>query len=192
MKTSKTPTAKKAVASKTPGTKAPANKAATKNVPIRKTAPVKKPFVKAKAVVKGKPKSVTVVNTITSKHIISQADGKLMTDRFVGNLNSLDEIVFSHGLEFDISLFKNLVAIEGATAIRIFNAVNAKMEHTFVITAVSKMGKTLFLQQPSNVNTKTPAKNASRSLAGAAPPPPPPPPPGGDGVGNMGSQCPAY
>jgi hypothetical protein len=182
MKTSKTATAKKAVASKTTGTKAPANKAATKNIPIRKTAPEKKAFVKAKAVVKAKPKDKDVSKPVISNHIISKAKGKEMVGRFSANLMNMNKINFSHGMEFDKSLFENLLALDGVKKIRIYNAVNADNMHTFVITAAGEKDDIYFKTSKESQNTKM----ASRTVTVVEPPI------DDEGVGNMGSQCPAY
>jgi hypothetical protein len=148
----------------------------TKKAAAKKAAPVKKVAVK-----KAPAKKKTVSKK--ASHIISEAAGKNMTDRFLSNLNSLGNIVFSSGLEFDKSLFQKLLSLKDVHALRIFNAVTDKMQHTFVITAVNKKGKTLFLKQANNL--KTTGTKSKGAMAAA-------PPPTDNGVGNMGSQCPAY
>lgn len=181
---SKSASTKKSVLSKV----APAIKASTKNVPQRKTAPEKKAFVKAKANVKTvAAKPLAAAANSTASHIISYAEGKEMIGAFMGKLNDLSAVAFNTGMQFDISLFQKLVALPEGASIRIYNAIKGVpnestgepyMQHTFVITAVDKNDNILFLQNPNNPSV---AGKSANGTGGAD-----------DGVGNMGTGCPAY
>lgn len=176
---------KKAVVVKAANKVAKVNKASTKNVPLRKATAEKKAFVKARTVVK---KTLDTLATTTNfNNIISYTEGQQMIDAFVGNMNDLSEVQFNTGMQFDISLFQKLVALPGATKIRIYNAIKAVtgenttdpfMQHTFVITAVDKDNKIIFLQ---NSNSNAFASRSADGTSGTE-----------DGVGNMGTVCPAY
>jgi hypothetical protein len=112
-------------------------------------------------------------------HIISKRKGAEMVNRFRTNTN-FNTISFSHGMEFNKSIFEDLLKLKGVTKIRVYNAVNENGEHTFVLTAVDAKRNDIYFKM------KKPAvKSTSRAVAKLIP--------GEDeGVGNMGSQCPAY
>jgi hypothetical protein len=194
-------TAKNAVVKKTLIKKAAAQKVAVKKAVVKKTVN-KKPSVKKlatkKVVIKKTVNKNKVVKNNSSKtklasnnslHIISNAAGQQMTDAFMANLNNIGNIIFNAGIQFDISLFQQLVALPNASHIRVYNAVKTQvagdstlLHHTFVIVAVDEKGKTIFLDNGNNNPNTVQAKGEN----------PPPPPAGGDGVGNMGVNCPAY
>jgi hypothetical protein len=186
------------IASKTTNTKATANKASTKNVPIRKVAPEKKAFVKAKdaskkvatnkstnaKATKGKllvaPPLVSATSLPFSSHIIPKIDGQIMVSKFSESLSSLSSITFNHGIQFDKSLFEQLLQLSNVAKIRLYNAVNSNNEHTLVVTAADANNNDIYFKIPaSNLAART-----SQFLNAPAP--------DDDGVGDMGTKCPAY
>ena len=150
---------------------------ATKAI-TKKKAIVKKAAPKKKAT---PPKKTAVL--VKNKHIISRDKGEQMKAAYMQEIQKIKatnpklKIQFNNGREFDKSLFEELLKINGADRIRIYNALNEKNEHTFVITAVNKQNFNLFIPIPA-ATTKT-----AKSMVMAASTPTE------DGVGNMGNQC---
>lgn len=148
--------------------------------------------MKQKTIKKAAAKKAPVIKAQPVNHIISKTEGAAMVARFDASRTSLANVFFSKGREFDKSLFEKLLKLKGCSKIRIYNAVNAKGEHTFVITAVAVIAATktkpstskdiYFKMKPSAKATATTKKTAQRASAM----------PDTDGVGNQGQQCPAY
>jgi hypothetical protein len=127
-----------------------------------------------KAVPKKKKAAAVKVN-----HIISKRKGAEMVNRF-RTITNLNTISFSHGMEFNKSIFEKLLKLKGVTKIRVYNAVNENGEHTFVLTAVDAKRNDIYfkLKRPA---TKSTSKAVAKLMPGED-----------EGVGNMGNQCPAY
>jgi hypothetical protein len=181
MKTKKV-AAKKAAVKNSEIKKSIPNKASTKNVPKRATVPEKKAFKKAsttkiiaKENISTQQISDTPINRL-SNHIISRSTGAGLIDRFNANRLDLNSLIFNYAVEFDKSLFENLLALEGATKIRIYNAANEKNEHTYVITAVDKSGKDIYTKIPAQLNRGAALARSAETAPDY-------------GVGNMGQQC---
>ena len=133
----------------------------------------KKSAPKKKEVLKKKPVKAAANN------IISKSKGAEMVNRFREKKENLNSVTFSRAIQFPKSLFENLLKLKGVQDIRIYNAINEKNEHTFVVTAVdNKYNDIYFKNKRETVNSKT---SVQRSAA-----------PDNDGVGNMGNSCPAY
>lgn len=135
----------------------------------QKNADKKKPLPKAAITTKPSP-----VN-----HIIPKTKGDEMIKRFRDSRRNLNKLTFSLGIEFDKSLFEQLLKLKDAKTVRIYNAVNESNDHTFVITALnSKMEEIYF-----KITPVAPTPKSSNMLKTSAIPAVI------DGVGNMGSQC---
>jgi hypothetical protein len=160
-------------------TKSLANKASTKNVPLRKAAPEKKAFVK----VKTKSKANAVNNKIgipnIPDHIIPKAKGKQMIDNYAAIMGDLEGAIFSPGIEFHKSIFEKLLLLSGIESIRVYNAINDAGEHTFVLTAIDKDRNDIYFN-----NAFPNILKSSRSVQALVV--------NTEGVGNMGTLCPAY
>ncbi len=162
-----------------------ANKAATKRSVVKKVIVAKKAVAKKTAVKKtvskkSVPKKVTAVNA--PNHIISKTEGKTMVTNFRNNLldlNSATPVQFSDGREFHKSLFEKLLLLDGVEKIRFYNAVDENNQHTLVITAVDSNRNDIYFKNEPMAKKQAAAQ---RSAAAAD----------NDGVGDMGSQCPAY
>ncbi len=140
-----------------------------------------KAVTKKKAVVKKAAPKKKKAAPVKVNHIISKRKGAEMVNRFRTNTN-LNTISFSHGMEFNKSIFEDLLKLKGVTKIRIYNAVNDEGGHTFVLTAADAKRNDIYFK-----TKKTGAKPAAKTKAMAKAMP------GDDeGVGNMGNQCPAY
>jgi hypothetical protein len=182
--------AKKAVVKKA----APAKKAASaKKVVIKKVAPKKvaakkattKKVVSKKAAAKktirreAAPLAVAAI-TVLSSHIIPKLDGQVMVSKFSQSMSNLSSITFNRGIQFDKSLFEQLLQLSNVAKIRLYNAVNSANEHTLVVTAADANNNDIYFKIPaSNATART-----SQFLNAPAP--------GDDGVGDMGTKCPAY
>jgi hypothetical protein len=114
-------------------------------------------------------------------HVIGTSQAKAMTDRFDANKKKLNKVYFYAGRQFHISLFKDFLKLKGVETLQFRNAVNDKNEHTLVITAADKNGKTLYLKMKTGI--KKTLSSASRDVT---------PPGDTNGVGNMGNSCPEY
>lgn len=136
---------------------------ATKKITKKKTT-VKKAAPKKAA---AKTKKATVLK---SRHIIPYHKGEMMKSAYMQAIKTPGAgiIKFNNGREFDKSLFEILLKVKGVEKIRIYNALNDKNEHTFVITAVNKQKFSLVIP----VNTGKMTRGA-----------------GEGSVGNMGDQC---
>lgn len=138
-----------------------------------KKASSQKTLPKKKVVTKKKP-----VETVPN-HIVSKSKGLEMVYRFRDKSENLNGVTLSRAIQFDKSLFVELLKLKGVKKIRIYNAINEKNEHTFVITAVdSKYNDIYFKNKTEAGKTKTGVKRAAAT--------------DNDGVGNMGNSCPEY
>lgn len=171
-------TKKKAV--KKIAAKKPAKKAVKK---VAKKTITKKPVKKASTKQKKKPvvlsQNTTTQTTLvaTNNHIISKEQGAAMVTDYLNiktNSNAFLNLEFPEGWQFNRSLFENLLALPGCTQIRIYNAVNSAMQHTFVIVGVDANENDIYFE---NVTTN----NANQINTS-----------GGQGVGDMGNACPSY
>jgi hypothetical protein len=117
-------------------------------------------------------------SAIRTSHIIPKSSGIEMTARFSESQKDLNQVTFFRAIEFDKSLFEKLIKLKGCKKIRIYNAVNAFNEQTFVITAVDTKKNDIYFK--IKTNTAQPKDNLN-SLA-----------PESYGVGNMGNSCPQY
>ena len=154
-----------------------------KSKTVTKKKAVKKPGQKHKPPVKKKVAPRKISYTPGINHIISKAEGSAMVDRFTASQMNLNAVIFSHGMEFDKSLFEKLLKQPGIKRVRIYNAVNEMSEHTFVITAVDGKRNDIYfkLKPAAKTSTKTKGKAMLTSLSTDD-----------NGVGNMGTKCPAY
>ncbi len=169
---------KKAVAKK-----AVAKKVEIKKVVVKKVAPKKVVAKKtiAKKVQSKKPLLTTVAadavsdKVIPSRHIISKTLGSSMVQKFKENRPKDLSISFDDGVEFDRSLFEQILALPGCVKVRCYNAVNASGDHTLVMTGVdSKKNDLYFSYVAPSVGKDDPLNELE------------------DGVGDMGDMCPAY
>jgi hypothetical protein len=122
-------------------------------------------------------------HTPMSRHIISRSEGEVMEQRFLESLKNISDIEFTYALEFDKSLFEQLLRLKGVRKIRIHNAVNANNQHTFVVTGVGTFGQQIYFkinQQSSDSQflQKSAVAQTTTSVSPTA-----------DGVGNMADQC---
>jgi hypothetical protein len=159
-------------------------KAAPKKAAVKKAPPAKKAV--AKALVK---KTTSKEKILTTRHFISIMQGNEMVENFQNqkSTNKLGAKSFSIGREFDISLFEVILKIKGVKKIRFTNAINAKNEHTLVVTGVDAIGNEMYLPASSNPKLKD-SKTESMLMAKSIDTAPQ------DGLGDMGDQCtnPAY
>jgi hypothetical protein len=173
--------AKKAAAEK-PVKKAVAKKSPVKAVPVKKSAPVKKAAVKKKTTATPQIPVVSAAQLSGPNHIISKHEGGTMVTQFRNNmlsLNSKTNVHFADGREFHVSLFHKLLQLPGAEKLRFYNAVNNDNEHTLVITAADKKGNDIYFTGETIISAQ------QNMMRGAMPG-------DTDGVGDMGTQCPAY
>jgi hypothetical protein len=154
---------------------------AKKTIPLKSKAISKKKVVVKKKAVTKKQTSVKRLAQPVSSHVISKIKGGEMVKRFSGNIFMVNGISFHHGMQFNKSLFEQLLQLEGVEFIRIYNAVNDDNEHTFVITAVDAKQNDIYFKDVLAA-TSSKLRSALASIA----------PLDADGVGNMGTKCPAY
>jgi hypothetical protein len=143
-------------------TKTTAKKAATKKAAIKKRTVKKKVATITKA-----------ADAPTVNHIIPKALGMKMIARFKKSMKDLNKVKFELGKQFDKSLFEALLKLKGVQTVRIYNAIDEKNNHTFVITGLDKNSVELYFKIKSNAAAL--GKDGGDGTE--------------DGVGDMGTQC---
>lgn len=130
------------------------------------------------------PKAKTF-NEHVSRHIIPKSQGDIMEQRFLDSLGNIGAIQFTYALEFDKSLFEQLLRLKGIRKIRIHNAVNIHNQHTFIVTGVGDFGQEIYFK----IKPQSSGNQFLQTAAVTQPATPAPEAITADGVGNMADQC---
>ncbi|MGG9961656.1 hypothetical protein [Ferruginibacter sp. SUN106] len=119
-----------------------------------------------------------------SRHIIPKSQGDIMERRFLESLKNIGIVQFTNALEFDKSLFEQLLQLKGICKVRVHNAVNEHNQHTFVVTAVDVAGEEIYFKikaqhEEPQLLERTAIASANASATATVT----------EGVGNMADQC---
>jgi len=107
-----------------------------------------------------------------------------MQRRFLSSLKDISKVEFTYALEFDKSLFEQLLQLKGIRKIRVHNAVNSDNQHTFVVTGVDVFGQEIYFKlKPKSSGPQSLQKIVVAQTAVPAAIP------DTQGVGNMADQC---